>query len=78
MLEINDLKKTFENDFSKHQKKVRDTMALIEKVSLKMQLSRLDSIQKTYLEVIKNESKSNKLSLAIDGLLPVQKEHERH
>jgi hypothetical protein len=65
-------RKTFENDFSKHQKKVRDTTAFIEQVSLKMQLSRLDSIQKTYLEVLKNESENRKLSIGIEGMLPIQ------
>jgi len=67
-------RKTFENDFSKHQKKVRDTTAYIDRQSLTMELSRLDSIQKTYLEVIKNESKSRKLSLGIESMLPLQEE----
>ncbi len=67
-------RKTFENDFSKHQKRVRDTTAYIDRQSLTMELSRLDSIQKTYLEVIKNESKNSKLSIGIEGMLPIQEE----
>lgn len=39
-------RKTFENEFSKHQKKVRDTVAYIDRKSLQTQLSRLDSIRK--------------------------------
>jgi len=67
-------RKTFENDFSKRQKRIRDTTAYIDRQSLTKQLSRLDSIQKTYLEVIKNESKNRKLSLGIEGMLPIQEE----
>ncbi|EDP69538.1 hypothetical protein FBALC1_00250 [Flavobacteriales bacterium ALC-1] len=66
--------KTFENDFSKYQKKVRDTMAFIERETLTKQLNRLDSIQKTYLEVIKNESENRKLTIGIEGVLPLQEE----
>jgi len=67
-------RKTFENDFSKHQKKVRDTMAFIERETLLSQLASLDSIQKTYLEVIKNESKNSRLSVDLGGVLPLQEE----
>ncbi|WP_178991321.1 hypothetical protein [Winogradskyella schleiferi] len=67
-------RKTFENDFSKHQKKVRDTTAYIDRLSLTMELSRLDSIQKTYLEVIKNESKNPKLSFDLGSVMPLQEE----
>lgn len=67
-------KETFENDFSGHQKKVRDTLAYIEQESLKMQLNRLDSIQKTYLEAIKNDSKNSNLSLGLGNVLPIQEE----
>lgn len=67
-------RKTFENEFSKHKKKVRDTMAFIERATLNKQLNRLDDIQKTYLEVIKNESEKSKISLEIGGALPLQEE----
>ena len=67
-------RKTFENDFSKHQKKIRDTTAYIQRVSYTTELSRLDSIQKTYLQVLKNQSQNNKLSLGISGALPLQEE----
>ena len=66
-------RKTFENKFSKHQKKVRDTTALIERNTLRNQLVRLDSIQKTYLEVIKNESEKSELSF-IGSSIPLQEE----
>ncbi|WP_225035926.1 hypothetical protein [Winogradskyella sp. SM1960] len=67
-------RKTFENDFSKQQKQVRDTTVYIKRLTYTTQLSRLDSIQKTYLEVLRNQSKNNKLSLGISGALPVQEE----
>lgn len=67
-------RKTFENDFAKHQKKVRDTMAFIERERLLKQLDRLDSIQKTYLEVKINESEKSQLSLGLSSVLPLQEE----
>ncbi len=67
-------RKTFENEFSKEQKEKRDAMIHIERQALSTQLSRLDSIQKTYLTVLKNESERSKLSLGIDGVMPVQEE----
>ncbi len=67
-------RKTFENEFSKYQKTKRDTIANIERQALSTQLSRLDSIQKTYLTVLKNESEKSKLSLDLDGVMPLQEE----
>lgn len=67
-------KKTFENDFAKHEKKVRDTIANIERRILKQQLARLDSIQKTYLKVKINESEKGNFSLALGNTLPLQEE----
>jgi len=66
--------KTFENDFAKYKKQVRDTMAYIERSSYKVQLTRLDSIQKTYLEVLKNDSESKDLSLGFTSGIPLQEE----
>jgi len=75
-LKLNEgFKKTFENDFSKRQKRVRDTLAYIERLTLTTELSRLDSIQKTYLEVLKNESKKKDLSFGINTGLPLQEEN---
>tara|TARA_R110002111_G_scaffold121226_4_gene184899 strand:+ start:53 stop:1105 length:1053 start_codon:yes stop_codon:yes gene_type:complete len=67
-------RKTFENDFSEHKKRVRDTLAYIDRQSINIQLDRLDSIQKTYLEAIKNDSKSPNLSLGLGSVLPLQEE----
>lgn len=67
-------RKTFENDFSKHQKQIRDSIVYIERLSLMTELSRLDSIQKTYLEVLKNESKNRDLSFGLNTGLPIMEE----
>lgn len=67
-------RKTFENDFAKHEKKVRDTMAAIERQILKGQLERLDSIQKTYLKVKVNESEKSKLAIDLGNSFPMQEE----
>ncbi|MFD1017015.1 hypothetical protein [Winogradskyella rapida] len=68
------IKKTFENEYSKHQMQVRDTIAYIERQSLTTELSRLDSLQKTYLEVLKNDSQNKALSFAISSSIPLQQE----
>ncbi|QNK76823.1 DUF1097 domain-containing protein [Winogradskyella sp. PAMC22761] len=67
-------KKTLENDFAKYKKQVRDTMAYIERSSYKVQLTRLDSIQKTYLEVLKNSSETKDLSFGFTSGIPLQEE----
>ena len=67
-------RKTFENDFSKYKKQIRDTTVYIDRLSLTTELSRLDSIQKTYLEAIKNESENPNLSLGVTSALPLQEE----
>ena len=66
--------KTFENDFSIHQKRVRDTMAYIKRSTLTTELSRLDTIQKTYLEAIKNESQNQNLVLGTGSMFPLLEE----
>lgn len=67
-------RKTFVNDYSEEKKKVRDTMAFIERETLLSQLASLERIQETYLEVLKSESEKSKLSLGIGGSLPLQEE----
>ena len=67
-------RKTFVNDYSKHKKKVRDTMAFIQRETYLRELASLDSIQRTYLEVIKNESEKSKLSLGLGSVIPLQEE----
>jgi hypothetical protein len=67
-------RKTFENDFSEYKKRVRDTLAFMDRQSINVQLDRLDSIQKTYLEAIKNDSKNSNLSLGLGSVLPLQEQ----
>ncbi|MFK7832137.1 MAG: hypothetical protein AB8B52_02565 [Winogradskyella sp.] len=66
-------RKTFENDLSRYKKHIRDTVAHIERLSLTNELLRLDTIQNTYLQVLKNQSQKGELSLAL-GNLPLQEE----
>ena len=67
-------RKTFVNKYSEHNKKVRDTIAFIERETFLRELASLESIQKTYLEVIQNESEKSKVSLEIGNALPLQEE----
>lgn len=67
-------KKTFVNAHSVKKKKVRDTIAFIERETFLSELASLERIQKTYLEVLKSESEKSKLSLAIGNGLPLQEE----
>ncbi|WP_178986391.1 hypothetical protein [Winogradskyella helgolandensis] len=74
-LKLNEgFRKTFENNFSKHQRRKRDTLAYIERLSLTKELSRLDSIQKTYLDVLKNESKNKGISFGLNTGIPLLEE----
>ena len=67
-------RKTFENDFSKHKKQVRDTIVYIQNLSYNTELTRLDSLQKTYVDVLKNESNNKNVSLALNTVIPLQQE----
>lgn len=68
-------KKTFENEYSKKLKRIRDSTILIKKESYFRELNRIDSLQKIYLEVIQNESqKENTSSLGVNGTFPLQLE----
>jgi hypothetical protein len=66
------LRKTFINELSEKIKARRDTISDIEIQSLEQQLKRLDTIQKTYLEVLRNESERSKLSIDFGSSLPLQ------
>ncbi len=66
--------KIFANDFSKSLKARRDSTVNIEIQNLSQELSRIDTIQKTYLEVIKNESQNSKLSFDIGSMIPIQED----
>ncbi len=68
------IKKSFENDFSRQQMKIRDTVVYIERLSLTTELARLDSLQQTYIEVLKNDSKNKELSFSINSGIPLQQE----
>lgn len=63
--------RTFENNYSKKLKNVRDSSLLIKKASYEKILSRLDSLQKTYLDVLKSESETPNLSISGNGQLPL-------
>ncbi|NNC45816.1 MAG: hypothetical protein HKN99_08035, partial [Winogradskyella sp.] len=70
----NGFRKTFENEYSKKLKRIRDSTILIRKAALKVELRRLDSLQNIYFGILKAESESNKLSLGMEGMFPLQQE----
>ena len=65
--------KTFENNYSKKNKTLRDSTIVIEKKKLLRDLKRVDSIQKIYLEVIKTESEKESVILS-NGDMTVSQE----
>lgn len=69
----NGFNKTFENNYSKKNKTLRDSSILIEKKKLLRDLKRIDSIQKIYLEVIKTESEKESVILS-NGDMTVSQE----
>jgi hypothetical protein len=68
----NGIKQFLVNDISKQNKGIRDSIYKIQIDDMNEELLRLDSIQNTYLEVLKAESQRTKLTLDIGGTLPLQ------
>ena len=66
--------KTFENNYSKKNKTLRDSSIVIEKKKLLRDLKRVDSIQKIYLEVIKTESEKESVILSNGDMTVSQEE----
>ncbi len=66
--------KTFENPYSKKLKKIRDSTIQIKKESYNKELVRLDSLQRIYLDLKRNESEKGSFKLGSDGAFPIQLE----
>ncbi len=66
--------KIFENEYSTKMKKIRDSVVDIEKRSLQEQLVRVDSLQSMYIGILKEEVKENRVSIGIDGMLPLKQD----
>jgi hypothetical protein len=66
--------KTFQNDFSKRKKEIRDSTLINEKTSYNREIKRIDSLQRIYLEVLKNESRNGEISISPRGLIPLTQE----
>ena len=60
----NGLIKTFKNNYSKKNKRIRDSSIVIERGKLMRDLKKVDSIQKIYLEVLKTDAEKQ------TGVLP--------
>ena len=61
---IND---AFSNEFSIRKKKKRDSLLTIEKNNIETQLTQVDSLQKIYIKVLENESKSKSSEFSLGG-----------
>lgn len=66
--------KTFKNEYSEKLKNFRDQSIKIKQETYKKELSRIDSLQRIYLEVLKEESEDGNLKLGVEGLMPLIKE----
>ena len=66
--------KIFENEYSMKMKKIQDSVIKIEKISLENQLVKVDSLQNMYIGILQEEVKENKLSVGIDGMLPLKQD----
>jgi len=60
------LNASFENTYSEKKKKKRDSLIIIQKLSIQASIRSVDSLQKVYIEVLQDDSKSsnNTISLA--------------
>jgi len=68
------LESSFENEYSKKKKDIRDKTIEIKKETYNKGLEKIDTLQKIYIEVMQEESKSNEASIGIEGLIPLQQE----
>jgi len=66
--------KTFKNKYSEKLKDIRDRTIEIKTTVYKNELRRIDSLQRIYIEVLRNESENGKYTVGLEGLMPVTKE----
>lgn len=66
--------KTFKNKYSEKLKDIRDRTIEIKTSVYKNELRRIDSLQRIYIEVLKNESENGKYTVGLEGLMPMTKE----
>ncbi|WP_179337509.1 hypothetical protein [Winogradskyella ludwigii] len=66
--------KTFENNFSKRKKALRDSILRNEVTTVNTEIVKIDSLQRIYLEVLRNESRNGNLSIGSGGLIPITQE----
>ena len=69
--------KTFENEYSKKLKKIRDSTILIRKANYERELKRVDSLQRVYLNILQKESDKDQLSIGANGLFPITQERTK-
>ncbi|MBO6879910.1 hypothetical protein [Winogradskyella sp.] len=63
--------KTFENEYSEKLKEIRDKSIEIKTRAYKSELKRIDSLQKIYFDVLTTESESDKVSIGLNGMIPL-------
>lgn len=68
---------TFENDHSKKLKKIRDSSLLVKKATFNKELEKIDSLQKTYLQIIKSESENGASNISTNSFLPIMQERTK-
>ena len=66
--------KTFENEYSKKLKRIRDSTVLIRKSYYQKELIRVDSLQNVYLTILQKEVDKDQLTIGAGGLLPITQE----
>ena len=66
--------KSFENSFSKRKKALRDSILYNEVNTVNTEIVKIDSLQRIYLEVLRNESSNGNLSISSGGLIPITQE----
>tara|TARA_B110000902_G_C14175691_1_gene538581 strand:+ start:55 stop:1107 length:1053 start_codon:yes stop_codon:yes gene_type:complete len=65
---------TFENDYSKKLKKIRDESLDIKKAVYEKELVKIDSLQQIYIKIIKTESDNTLNDIAPSSLFPIMQQ----
>lgn len=68
---------TFENDYSVKLKKIRDSSLLVKRAAYNKELEKIDSLQQTYLQIMKMESENGGSTVSPNSFLPIMQERTK-
>jgi hypothetical protein len=71
------LNASFENTYSEKKKKKRDSLIIIQKLSIQASIRSVDSLQKVYIDVLKEDSRSNNNTISLTEGFSIEPENSK-